>query len=113
MDRRVSDPLIEELKRDIRELRMASGVSTQSISNLHVKMAVLNERGCVMEEQLDRILEAVKPVSGLADEVKEMKPLVDDWRDMKSKGVGLLIGLTIAGGAIGATLKAGFERLFS
>jgi hypothetical protein len=47
----------------------------------------------------------------MAAQLAEIAPHVNDYRKMKQRGIGILAGVTIAGGSIGASAKQIIEWL--
>ncbi|WP_299377282.1 DUF1515 family protein [uncultured Kiloniella sp.] len=48
----------------------------------------------------------------VANDVGDMKPIVDDLTKIKNKGFGVLIGLGVGAGGVGAALKDVFGKYF-
>lgn len=45
-------------------------------------------------------------------DIKEIKPIAYDWRNTKNKGIGVISGVALLGGAIGAKISHIFSSLF-
>ena len=93
------------------------------MSNLNEVSAAIGRLEATQEHQRETdkdILSELKDLNkkmsrfeAAANDVAEMKPVVEELTKIKNKGFGVLIGLGIAAGGIGAALKDTIGKYFS
>lgn len=64
-----------------------------------------------LKKAIDDIAAKLGDVTGLAQQVAEMKPEVESYTRLRKLGLGIVLGLSTGGGLFGGKLKDMFEGL--
>lgn len=64
-----------------------------------------------LEEQGREIAGLKSDVAAVKTAVDEMRPHIDDWRTTKAKGLGILVGVALAGGGVATGLSKLLAKL--
>lgn len=66
-----------------------------------------------MSDEMQRALGRIEgKLDALIDDQRDLKAGVQDWRDTKNKGYGILAAVAVAGGSFGAWAKSAVVALF-
>ncbi|MEP3245111.1 MAG: DUF1515 family protein [Sneathiella sp.] len=57
-----------------------------------------------MSEKLEKLNTAINLLVPMAKEIENIKPQINDYKKMKNRGIGILIGVALAAGSSGAIL---------
>jgi ElaB/YqjD/DUF883 family membrane-anchored ribosome-binding protein len=93
--------LIAGVKNLQESFRRSEDKSDQSRATMHRRM----------DEMVDRVEQVERSVSGVQDDVTEMKPVTEDVRRWKLIGVGALGVIGIGGMAMGVTFADAIRRV--
>lgn len=83
-----------------------------TIGELKADCETAREDRAEMKIDVKEILAQLTPLSTIPARVIALEKEVSDTKMLKQRGIGILAGLGIAGGAAGASLKHAFDLMF-
>lgn len=84
----------------------------QQMGELQAEVRNLIRAGESRDEKLDQILDELSALAQIKRDVATIMPVVDRWKRLEQRGIGIMIAIGLMGGGVGAGVVALFNRIF-